>query len=201
MAEPCPNCGATNTYALIGNLWQCRKCWRTFKSKTTHSTHSSSNPPQEALLARMMPEERVAYARAKARKFKEALKEKGYFTYYEETPSGALVDFYPRDIREETAKMSEDEAYAMIGSSGSLEFKDDIVEGEFPLQMYRKPEAKGFRRKTVEVPRGIPITELHPHVWDHKPMVHIHIYGPTPLDKLIDFVTEVRAASREFLYM
>ena len=121
----------------------------------------------------------------------------------------ATLDFYDPSVNEALERLGEqiqmDGWYATIQSKGSISIeaygnKQVKVEGDIPLSMMRPRDVEsGMFRQVLADGRPAQITELHFHMWDHRPAVHIHIEGvDVDPERLADFISKIRSISYRF---
>ena len=121
------------------------------------------------------------------------------------------VDFYDPDLEVLLAEKgtvydhAKAEQYASIQTRGSVFFRfinDALtVEGDIPVAMLRPIHPSDeFWRETIKEEKPTDITEVHLHMWDHKPAVHIHIEGRN-VDpaKLARFIAKINNISKRFI--
>lgn len=146
-------------------------------------------------------------------RFVNDLKNYGFVTrtwgYYEAFHVG--VDFYDPDLevllteKGEVYDHAKAEQYASVQTRGSVFFRfingNLVVEGDIPVAMLRPihPE-DAFWREVIREEKPTDITEVHLHMWDHKPAVHIHIEGKN-VDprKLARFIARLNNISKRFI--
>ena len=175
-------------------------------------TIPEEDPPQQTTL--QLEIEKARTFRYMIERFVNDLKNYGFVTrtwgYYEAFPNVG-VDFYDPDLEMLLAEKGEvynhakAERYASVQTRGSVFFRfinnTLTVEGDIPVAMLRPIHPSDeFWRETIKEEKPTDITEVHLHMWDHKPAVHIHIEGknvdPT---KLAHFITRIRDISKRFL--
>ena len=121
------------------------------------------------------------------------------------------VDFYDPDLEMLLAEKGavynhvKAEQYATVQTRGSVFFRFInnalAVEGDIPVAMLRPIHPKDeFWRETIKEEKPTDITEVHLHMWDHKPAVHIHIEGRN-VDprKLARFIARINNISKRFI--
>jgi len=147
-----------------------------------------------------------------ATRFVNRLKAKGFRCNVFQYPGikMAVVDFYDPELRSKLSEIAEvverNGTYGRIQTKGSLSFElveeyQVLVRGDIPVSMLRPEKTEiGFWREVISENKTANITEIHLHMWDHKPGVHVHIEGlnPDPV-KLADFVSKIRDISKRFL--
>ena len=175
------------------------------------------DPPQAAPVFEVLREIELkrkmeTILRPAVRKFQTYLEIKGFITrVYEYSPNSIIVDFHDPDLEVELMEVAgrlnhlKGERYASIQTRGSIEFSiyndEYVVRGDIPVSMLRPIHpSEEFWRETIKEEKPADITEVHLHMWDHKPAVHIHVEGknvdPT---KLAHFITRIRDISKRFL--
>ena len=136
---------------------------------------------------------------------------RGFRTHIYEYPTQMMIllDFKDPSLEEAITKIGrkigKDSWYATIQSKGSMQIEsygdDHIrVSGDIPLSMLRPEDiVSGLFRQVLKDGRPAQITELHFHMWDHRPAVHIHVEGidVDPV-KLGEFIAKVRNISYKF---
>jgi len=169
------------------------------------------DPPQ--LTAREYFEREAAIERAKrrARNFARLLRLRGFEVQIFEYTRSSVVDFYDPYLREKLVKKGVESRvypdhikardYASVATRGSIAFYDSKIDGDIPVSMLRPDIPKrSFLRMVVQEEKPTDITEVHLHMWDHRPTVHVHIEGENvDLEKLVEFVCRIRDISRTFL--
>ena len=153
------------------------------------------------------PEEEVGQAKRRAREFADYLRLRDFSTRIVDYPSGATVDFYDPDLRRKiemiATRYNHEGAvdYSIVQTRGSIQFRDMEIEGKIPISMIR-PEVplESFVRQMIVEEKPAEITEVHLHIWDHKPAVHIRVKGEyvDPF-RLATFVSNIRNISWRFL--
>ena len=170
------------------------------------------DPPQrQALELELKEDERWRRVSDFVNRLRSCLERNGFKVTVYEYPllNYATVDFHDPSLVETLEKIGKqiqmDGWYATIQSRGSLSIeaygdKQVKVEGDIPLSMMRPRDVEsGLFRKVLADGRPAQITELHFHMWDHRPAVHIHIEGvDVDPERLADFISKIRNISYEF---
>ena len=146
-----------------------------------------------------------------ANRLEDHLKRKDFRVDRYEYPDQKMILLDFRDpilevlMREIALKIGRNGWYASIQSKGSIQIEsygDEQVKvvGDIPLSMLRPRDVEsGLFRQVLKDGRPAQITELHFHMWDHKPAVHIHIEGvDIDPEKLGEFISKIRDISRRF---
>ena len=144
--------------------------------------------------------------------FVRELRRRGFHVEITTVPfRGVAVDFYDPSLRSKlvekgmTSRVYPDgfiaKEYATVATRGSIMFQGSKVEGDIPVSMIRPdiPEVR-FLRAIIREEKPADITEVHLHMWDHRPTVHIHIEGENvDPQKLVNFVCRIRDISIHFI--
>ena len=153
----------------------------------------------------------VERARRRAINFARLLRLRGFIIEISRFARMTAVDFYDPYLRDKLiekgmkSRLYRDSRrvveYATVATRGSIAFWDSKIEGDIPVAMLRPdiPEIP-FLRMVIQEEKPAEITEVHLHMWNHRPTVHIHIKGEDiDLGKLVEFVCRIRDVSRMFL--
>lgn len=147
-------------------------------------------------------QQRLGLARSLANVITQELKQAGFVAHAWHFSGLSTVDFHDEQLRRAVekkileSKIYEDglkaEQYAGITTRGSIaitasNYSDEILyEGDIPVSMIRPDKPiEPFIRAVISEWYPTPlISEVHLHMWDHKPAVHIHIKGSIRVTRL-----------------